>query len=182
MSKVVTERPYFCHQIKFRIMNALIGLLGTLLEGFVWIVVLAVVAIVYLYRWLKKQSTQSDEPQIYTGRQSDNKAEVKPEDDCYDEDAGCFYGYPEDRQFCVNCDLIEQCRGIPSPREKKHDEHDVISDFFMFNHLLDSDDKHDEKEHHAHDSFNCDNSWCECHENDGYSWFDENGDENDACW
>ena len=56
----------------------------------------------------------------------------------------------------------------------------------MFNHLLDSDDKHDEKEHHAHDSFNCDDAWCECHEDDGYSWFDENGDENgdenDACW
>ena len=69
-------------------MNALIGLLGTLLEGFVWIVVLAVVAIVYLCRWLKKQSAQSDEPQIYTGRQSDNKAKVKPEDDCYDKDAG----------------------------------------------------------------------------------------------
>lgn len=162
-------------------MNALIGLLGTLLEGFVWIVVLAVVAIVYLCRWLKKQSTQSDEPQIYTGRQSDNKAKVQPEDDCYDKDAGCFYGYPEDRQFCINCDLVEQCKGW-SPREKKHDEHDVISDFFMFNHLLDSDDKHDEKEHHVHDSFNCDDAWCECHEDDGYSWFDENGDENDACW
>lgn len=132
--------------------------------GFViyfWVVAIAIIAVVYLCRWLYRLSTAQ---------------EVDDNSTTEEEEYGCT-----SHISCVNCDLVEQCQGW-SPREKKHDEHDVISDFFMFNHLLDSDDKHDEKEHYMHDSFNCDNSWCECHEDDGYSWFDENGDEHDACW
>lgn len=155
-------------------MGFIINLVGSIFllmfKFYFWAAAIAIIAIIYLCRWLYRLTTQNDESSLQT--------------DNYDYDDGskhCTLGYTDEEQFCVNCDLVEQCRGIPSPREKKHDEHDVISDFFMFNHLLDLDDKHDEKEHHVHDSFNCDDAWCECHEDDGYSWFDENGDDDDSC-
>ena len=133
-----------------------------------WAAAIAIIAIIYLCRWLYK---------LFTTQEDDT--ELETEEEFYD-DGLCDCT----RHFsCVNCDLVEQCKGW-SPRNKS-EENDTISDFFMFNHLLDSDDKHDEKEHHVHDSFNCDDAWCECHENDGYSWFDENGndvDGDDSVW
>lgn len=152
-------------------MGFIINLVGSifllLFKFYFWVAAIAIIAVVYLCRWLYRLTTQETD------------ADSKIEEDEFDDDG--LYGCTR-HISCVNCDLIEQCKGIPSPREKKHDEHDVISDFFMFNHLLDSDDKHDEKEHHVHDSFNCDDAWCYCHEDDGYSWFDENGDDDDSCW
>jgi hypothetical protein len=150
-------------------MNAIIALLSALFNVLFWVIFFAVLAIIYLCRWLHKLSTTQE---------ADTELEAEEEfgdDDPY----GCTRHIS-----CVNCDLVEQCKGW-SPRKEECEENDTKSDFFMFNHLLDSDDKHDEKEHHVHDSFNCDDAWCECHERDGYSWFDENGndvDGDDSVW
>lgn len=130
-----------------------------------WAAVIAIIAIVCLCWWLYRLIRQDREPQDQTNNY-----------DYYDGSAHCIYGYTYEERFCVNCDLVEQCQGW-SPRKERREENDTISDFLMLNSLLDSGDDHDNKEPHVHDSFNCDNAWCECHEMDGYSWFDENGDE-----
>ncbi len=156
-----------------------VGFILTLvLKFYFWAIAIAIFAIVYLCRWLYKLSTT---------QKSDADSENNAEEFEDDGSEYCALGRPCEEQFCVNCDLVAQCQGW-SPKRDKSDEHDSISDFLMFGHLLDSDDKHDENEHHVHDSFNCDDAWCECHENDGYSWFDEKGNENedrednDSCW
>ena len=147
------------------IINLVGGIFALMFKFYFWAAAIAIIAIIYLCRWLYK---------LFTTQEDDTELETEEE--------FCLCDCTR-HISCVNCDLVEQCKGW-SPRNKS-EENDPISDFFMFNHLLDSDDKHDEKEHHVHDSFNCDDAWCECHENDGYSWFDENGndvDGDDSVW
>lgn len=166
-------------------MNAIIGLLSALFNVLFWVIFFAVLALVYLCRWLKRQAEQEPVTQFDKHSKRENAGNNKEEEEEEEEEVNdgseeCLYGYPEERQFCINCDLVEQCQGW-SPRNKS-EENDTQSDFFTFDHLLDSRGQYEEKKPYDHDSLNCDNAWCECHENDGYSWFNENGEDNDACW
>lgn len=175
-------------QPKFRIMNAIIGLLSALFNVLFWVIFFAVLAIVYLCQWLKRQAEQKSVTQLdkYSKRENagnNKEEEAEEEEEVNDGSEECLYGYPEERQFCINCDLVEQCQGW-SPRNKS-EENDTKSDFFTFDHLLDSSGQYEEKNPYDHDSLNCDDCWCECHERDGYSWFDENGndvDGDDSVW
>ena len=150
-------------------MNAIIALLSALFNKLLVIVFCIVLAIIYLCRWLHKLSTTQE---------ADTELETEEEfgdDDPY----GCTRHIS-----CVNCDLVEQCKGW-SPRKEECEENDTKSDFFTFDHLLDSRGQYEEKNPYDHDSLNCDDCWCECHERDGYSWFDENGndvDGDDSVW
>jgi hypothetical protein len=159
-------------------MNAIIGLLSALFNVLFWVIFFAVLAIVYLCRWLKRRTEQESVTQLY--RLSKKEHLGNEEEEMNDGSEECLYGYPEERQFCINCDLVEQCKGW-SPRNKS-EENDTQSDFFTFDHILDSPGQYEEKNPYDHDSLNCDDCWCECHERDGYSRFDGNGEDNDACW
>lgn len=150
-------------------MNAIIGLLSALFNKLLVIVFCIVLAIIYLCRWLHK---------LFTTQEADDNS--KTEEEFYDDGL-----YDCERHIsCVNCDLVEQCKGW-SPRKEECEENDTKSDFFTFDHLLDSSGQYEEKNPYDHDSLNCDDCWCECHERDGYSWFDENGndvDGDDSVW
>lgn len=150
-------------------LSSLISLLSTLFNAFMWFVIIVIIAIVYLCRWLHRLMTQDDELK----RQTDSC------DYCGDGSEDCVYGFAYHEQFCANCDLVEQCEGWSS-RVERHNENVETEDSSMFNFLLYSEDTHEESVHHTHDVNNCDYAWCECHENDGYSWFDENGNEDDS--